>query len=60
MIAVEMMVSRLEAGDTLRNAAAAPIPAVAPFMLFVMATILLPQLQSFSRLFLVVAIARWL
>ncbi|MDB5535343.1 MAG: efflux transporter permease subunit [Devosia sp.] len=35
----------------------APILAVAPLMLFVMATILMIQLQSFSRLFLVVAVA---
>jgi multidrug efflux pump subunit AcrB len=35
----------------------APILAVAPLMLFAMATILMLQLQSFSRLFLVVAVA---
>ncbi|ANY77235.1 ACR family transporter [Microvirga ossetica] len=34
-----------------------PITAVVPLMLFVMATILMLQLQSFSRLFLVVAVA---
>ncbi len=34
-----------------------PIVAVAPLMLFVMATILMIQLQSFSRLFLVFAVA---
>jgi multidrug efflux pump subunit AcrB len=34
-----------------------PIAAVVPVMLFVMATILMVQLQSFSRLFLVVAVA---
>ena len=34
-----------------------PIAAVVPLMLFVMATILMIQLQSFSRLFLVVAVA---
>ena len=34
-----------------------PIAAVAPLMLFVMATILMLQLQSFSRLFLVFAVA---
>lgn len=34
-----------------------PIAAVAPMMLFVMATILMIQLQSFSRLFLVFAVA---
>ena len=35
----------------------APIAAVVPLMLFIMATILMIQLQSFSRLFLVVAVA---
>ncbi len=35
----------------------APIIAVVPVMLFVMATILMIQLQSFQRLFLVVAVA---
>ena len=35
----------------------APIAAVVPLMLFVMATILMIQLQSFSRLFLVSAVA---
>lgn len=34
-----------------------PIAAVIPLMLFLMATILMVQLQSFSRLFLVVAVA---
>ncbi|HEV2563830.1 MAG TPA: efflux RND transporter permease subunit [Microvirga sp.] len=34
-----------------------PIAAVVPLMLFAMATILMIQLQSFSRLFLVVAVA---
>ncbi|MBB5574832.1 efflux RND transporter permease subunit [Rhizobium paranaense] len=34
-----------------------PIAAVAPMMIFVMATILMIQLQSFSRLFLVFAVA---
>ena len=34
-----------------------PIAAVAPLMLFIMATILMIQLQSFSRLFLVFAVA---
>jgi multidrug efflux pump len=34
-----------------------PIVAVLPVMLFIMATILMIQLQSFSRLFLVVAVA---
>jgi multidrug efflux pump len=35
----------------------APIAAVVPFMLFIMATILMIQLQSFHRLFLVFAVA---
>jgi len=35
----------------------APIAAVVPIMLFIMATILMIQLQSFSRLFLVFAVA---
>src|SRR6202051_494932 len=35
----------------------APIAAVVPVMLFIMATILMIQLQSFSRLFLVFAVA---
>jgi multidrug efflux pump len=35
----------------------APIAAVVPFMLFIMATILMVQLQSFQRLFLVFAVA---
>jgi multidrug efflux pump len=35
-----------------------PIAAVVPLMLLVMATILMIQLQSFQRLFLVVAVAR--
>jgi multidrug efflux pump subunit AcrB len=35
----------------------APIAAVVPMMLFVMATILMIQLQSFSRLFLVASVA---
>ncbi len=34
-----------------------PIAAVVPLMLFIMATILMIQLQSFQRLFLVVAVA---
>ena len=34
-----------------------PIAAVVPLMLFVMATILMIQVQSFSRLFLIVAVA---
>jgi multidrug efflux pump subunit AcrB len=35
----------------------APIAAVVPMMLFVMATILMVQLQSFHKLFLVIAVA---
>ncbi|MEZ0314074.1 MAG: efflux RND transporter permease subunit [Myxococcota bacterium] len=35
----------------------APMAAVVPFMIFVMATVLMTQLQSFSRLFLVFAVA---
>jgi multidrug efflux pump subunit AcrB len=35
----------------------APIAAVVPFMLFIMATILMIQLQNFQRLFLVFAVA---
>ncbi len=37
--------------------AQAPIAAVAPLMVFVMMTVLMIQLQSFSRLFLVIAVA---
>ncbi len=37
-----------------------PIAAVVPLMLFVMATVLMVQLQSFQRLFLVVAVAAWI
>lgn len=49
----------IEAGGTIESSAqsTAPIVAVVPLMLFVMATILMLQLQSFSRLFLVVAVA---
>ncbi|WP_439530619.1 efflux RND transporter permease subunit [Pannonibacter sp.] len=39
------------------NKSQGPIAAVVPLMLFLMATILMIQLQSFSRLFLVVAVA---
>ncbi len=39
------------------NDSSGPIAAVAPLMLFAMATILMIQLQSFSRLFLVFAVA---
>ncbi|MBI5130227.1 MAG: efflux RND transporter permease subunit [Rhodopseudomonas palustris] len=47
------------AGGTVEESAKsqAPIAAVVPIMLFVMATILMVQLQSFSRLFLVFAVA---
>ncbi|MBD8066941.1 efflux RND transporter permease subunit [Devosia sp. PTR5] len=46
-------------GGTVESSAqsTAPIVAVVPLMLFVMATVLMLQLQSFSRLFLVVAVA---
>jgi len=49
----------LAVGGTVENSAqsTAPIIAVVPLMLFVMATVLMLQLQSFSRLFLVVAVA---
>jgi multidrug efflux pump len=39
------------------NNSQAPIAAVVPLMLFIMVTILMVQLQSFQRLFLVVAVA---
>ncbi|KKB80928.1 ACR family transporter [Devosia soli] len=46
-------------GGTVESSAesTAPILAVVPLMLFVMATVLMIQLQSFARLFLVVAVA---
>ncbi|MBB4351730.1 efflux RND transporter permease subunit [Aliirhizobium cellulosilyticum] len=49
----------LEIGGSVESSADAqgPIVAVAPLMLFAMATILMIQLQSFSRLFLVFAVA---
>lgn len=49
----------LAVGGTVESSAesTAPIVAVVPLMLFVMATVLMIQLQSFSRLFLVVAVA---
>jgi len=49
----------IAAGGTVENSAdsTAPIIAVVPLMLFAMATVLMLQLQSFSRLFLVVAVA---
>jgi multidrug efflux pump subunit AcrB len=50
---------KVEVGGTVESSADAqgPIVAVAPLMLFAMATILMIQLQSFSRLFLVFAVA---
>jgi len=49
----------VEIGGTVESSAESqgPIAAVVPLMLFVMATILMIQLQSFQRLFLVVAVA---
>ncbi|MDR6820334.1 multidrug efflux pump subunit AcrB [Neorhizobium sp. 2083] len=49
----------VEIGGSVESSADAqgPIVAVAPMMLFAMATILMIQLQSFSRLFLVFAVA---
>ncbi|RVU06514.1 efflux RND transporter permease subunit [Rhizobium sp. RMa-01] len=50
---------KVEVGGAVESSAEAqgPIAAVAPLMLFIMATILMIQLQSFSRLFLVFAVA---
>ncbi|MHB0953783.1 MAG: efflux RND transporter permease subunit [Allorhizobium sp.] len=50
---------RVEIGGSVESSADSqgPIVAVAPLMLFAMATILMIQLQSFSRLFLVFAVA---
>ncbi|RUM20588.1 efflux RND transporter permease subunit [Rhizobium vallis] len=50
---------KVEIGGAVESSAEAqgPIAAVAPLMLFIMATILMIQLQSFSRLFLVFAVA---
>ncbi len=50
---------KLEIGGSVESSAdsQAPIIAVVPLMLFAMATILMVQLQSFSRLFLVFAVA---
>ncbi|WP_439872724.1 efflux RND transporter permease subunit [Rhizobium leguminosarum] len=50
---------KVEVGGAVESSAEAqgPIAAVAPLMLFAMATILMVQLQSFSRLFLVFAVA---
>ncbi|PWL17155.1 ACR family transporter [Falsochrobactrum shanghaiense] len=62
---VAAFADRLPAGYSIRAAGTVeesgksqgPIIAVVPFMLFVMMTILMLQLQSFQRLFLVVAVA---
>ena len=62
---VDAFAARLPAGYTLVTAGSVeesgksqgPIAAVVPLMLFIMATILMIQLQSFQRLFLVVAVA---
>lgn len=62
---VEAFASTLPEGYTLATAGSVeesgksqgPIAAVVPLMLFIMATILMIQLQSFQRLFLVVAVA---
>jgi multidrug efflux pump subunit AcrB len=50
---------KVEIGGSVESSgdAQGPIAAVAPLMLFAMATILMIQLQSFSRLFLVFAVA---
>ncbi|MGO8492373.1 efflux RND transporter permease subunit, partial [Rhizobium ruizarguesonis] len=50
---------KVEVGGAVESSADSqgPIVEVAPLMLFAMATILMIQLQSFSRLFLVFAIA---
>ncbi len=50
---------KIETGGAVEESAKAqgPIAAVAPLMLFVMFTTLMFQLQSFSRLFLVIAVA---
>ncbi len=63
--AIDAFTARLPAGYGLQIAGAVeesgkgqgPIAAIVPVMLFVMATILMLQLQSFSRLVLVVAVA---
>lgn len=51
--------TKVEIGGSVESSAdsQAPIVAVVPLMLFAMATILMVQLQSFSRLFLVFAVA---
>ncbi|MDX3927062.1 MAG: efflux RND transporter permease subunit [Shinella sp.] len=50
---------KIEVGGSVEESgkSQAPIAAVVPLMLFAMATILMVQLQSFSRLFLVFAVA---
>lgn len=50
---------KMEVGGSVESSAdsQAPIVAVVPLMLFAMATILMVQLQSFSKLFLVFAVA---
>ena len=50
---------RIEIGGPVEESAKSqgPIAAIVPLMLFVMATILMIQLQSFQRLFLVLAVA---
>ena len=63
--AVDKFAAELPAGYTVETAGTVeesgkslgPIVAVAPLMLFVMATVLMLQLQSFQRLFLVVVVA---
>ncbi len=62
---VDAFIAKLPPGYTVETGGAVeesaksqgPIAAVVPLMLFVMATILMIQLQSFQRLFLVVAVA---
>ncbi len=62
---VKAFVDKLPAGYFIQTAGTVeesgksqgPIAAVVPLMLFVMATVLMLQLQSFQRLFLVVAVA---
>ena len=50
---------RIETGGAVEESAKSqgPIAAVAPLMLIIMATLLMVQLQSFQRMFLVVAVA---
>lgn len=63
--AVDAFIAKLPPGYSVETAGSVeesaksqgPIAAVVPLMLFVMATILMVQLQSFQRLFLVVAVA---